>query len=173
MAMLDSNPKRGAAIAAIVIAIAVPIVQHWEGRVLKTYPDVVHGWRVPTACDGHTGPELHAGQTFTVAECDGMLHQDLTREFDALDACMPVDVPVNELAAFLDLAHNDGPGAVCNSSIPGKLRAGDHRAACATITDFENVRIKGVLRSCTDPSLNCVGIVHRRTADRALCEGPP
>lgn len=171
MALADSNPKRAAWIAGAVIALAAPLVQKYEGRVLKTYPDVVHGWRVPTACDGHTGPELHQGQTFTPAECDDMLHRDLTKEFDALDACMPIDIPVNELAAYLDLAHNEGSGAVCNSSIPKKLRAGDHKAACATISQFENVRVNGKLESCTNPDFKCPGIVRRRAADRALCEG--
>jgi lysozyme len=173
MALTDTGPKRTAAFAAAVLALATPLVMHYEGRVLKTYPDVVHGWNVPTACDGHTGPELHKGQTFTQAQCDEMLHRDLTKEYDALDACMPLDVSPPELAAYLDLAHNDGPGAVCRSSIPRKLTAGDHRAACATITDFENVRINGVLRSCTDPALDCMGIVHRRAAERSLCESMP
>lgn len=169
MALLDSNPKRYAAIAAAVVSLAAPLVAKYEGTVLKTYPDVVYGWKVPTACEGHTGPELHAGQTFTPAECEAMAHQDLTKEFDELSECMPLDVPTNELAAYLDLAHNIGAGAVCRSSIPKKLKAGDHRAACATITEF---RFVGT-RDCSLPQFanQCGGIIRRRTAERSLCEG--
>lgn len=167
------SPKFGAAIAAAVIALAVPIVTHFEGRVLKTYPDVVHGWNVPTACDGHTGPELLKGQTFTAAECDEMLSRDLTAEFDGLSKCMPMEMPTNELAAYLDLAHNIGAGAVCESSIPLKLAQGNHAAACATITQFDGVKVKDVFHSCADPAMHCLGIIKRRAAERSLCEGSP
>lgn len=163
------SPKFGAAIAAAVIALAVPIVSHFEGRVFKTYPDVVHGWNVPTACDGHTGPELHKGQTFTTAECDEMLTRDLTAEFDGLSKCMPMEMPTNELAAYLDLAHNIGAGAVCRSSIPLKLAQGDHYAACAAIMSF---RFAGELDCGLPVNVHiCGGIIKRRAAERSLCEG--
>lgn len=164
-----SRAKRLAIAAAACCALAAPLVTQFEGRVTRTYPDVVYGWKVPTACDGHTGPELRAGQTFTNAECEAMLHQDLTKEFDGLAECMPLDAPSNELAAYLSLAHNIGAGAVCRSSIPRKVKAGQHAAACATISEF---RFVGG-RDCALPEFArvCGGIIRRRAAERSLCEG--
>lgn len=172
MQTLDQPPnraKRLALAAAACCALAAPIVTRFEGRVTHTYPDVVYGWKVPTACDGHTGPEVRAGQTFTDAQCETMLHQDLTKEFDGLAKCMPLDAPTHELAAYLDLAHNIGPAAVCRSSIPRKLKAGQHAAACATISEFKFVGG----RDCSLPKYAraCGGIIWRRAVERSLCEG--
>lgn len=161
-----SRAKQLAVVAAAVAALAAPMVTHFEGRVLKTYPDVVYGWKLPTACDGHTGPELHRGQTFTVAECEDMEHRDLTKEFDGLAECMPLDASTEELAAYLDLAHNIGAGAVCRSSIPAKVRAGRNAEACATISQF--VYAGGA--DCRAAGSKCPGIPIRRAAERSLCE---
>lgn len=42
----------------------------------------------------------------------------------------------HEWDAYVSLAYNIGPGAVCNSSIPDKVRAGQYEAACMTIGQF-------------------------------------
>ncbi|MDB5846545.1 MAG: glycoside hydrolase, family 24 [Rhodoferax sp.] len=159
---------RVGAAAVAAIALAGPLVGMFEGRVFHTYPDVVHGWKVPTACDGHTGPELRRGQRFTSAECDEMRAVDLRLTFDQLAPCMDLALPPNELAAYLSLAFNVGAGAVCRSSIPVKIAAGNRAAACATITQFY---LAGGL-DCRDPANNCMGIPRRRAAERDLCETP-
>lgn len=158
----------GLALAAIAAATA--IVKPSEGEVLHTYPDVVLGWAKATACDGHTDPSLRPGMTFTVAECDDMLHADLRKTYDAEAACLPfARLNANQAGAFLDLGFNLGAGAVCRSSIPGKVKAGQIAAACATITEFD--RAGG--RDCHIPANNCGGIITRRAKELALCERNP
>lgn len=155
-------------IGAVVVALAVPIVNHFEGKVNKTYPDVVAGWKITTACYGHTGPELKPGMTFTDEECAELRNADLTHIYDDLTRCLPIaTMPTYEQAAFLSLGFNGGAAMICNSSIPKKLEAGDHAAACATISDFYIASKK----DCRVASNNCSGIVRRRAAERALCEG--
>lgn len=169
---LTPKQRLAAGLFASIAIITGPIVTHFEGRVLKTYPDVVHGWKVPTACDGHTGPELHAGQTFTPAECDEMRNADLRETYDGLLPCMgDIPMPDNELAAYLSAGYNLGPAAICRSSIPKKLAAGDHVAACRTLIDFAGVKVNGVLLSCEIRSNNCYGVFRRRAAESKLCLG--
>jgi lysozyme len=168
MPQMTLNSKRGAGVAAAVIALAGGIVAAFEGFVPTVYPDPVLNWVVPTACFGHTGPELRPGQQFTRDECEQMLHADLRETYDELDKCMPLKVSNNQLAAFLSLGFNTGAGAVCRSSIPVKVKAGNYAAACATITEF--VYVGGL--DCRDKKNNCMGIPRRRAAERALCETP-
>lgn len=173
MAERIQTASRGGAISALAlagIAACATIVRPFEGEVRHTYPDVVLGWKLPTACDGHTGPELHQGQTFTQAECDEMLSADLRKTYDAEAACMPVErLNANQLGAVLSLGFNIGAGAVCRSSIPGKVRAGQFGAACATIGEF--TRAGG--KDCRIAENNCSGIVRRRAAESALCARQP
>jgi lysozyme len=158
----------GLALAAI--AACTTIVRPFEGTVTHTYPDVVYGWKLPTACRGHTGTfngvPLAPGQDFTLAECDEMQAADLRKTYDAEAACMDVGkLNANQLGAFLSLGFNIGTGAVCRSSIPRKVRAGQFGAACATIAEFDKANGK----DCHLASSNCYGIIRRRTAETALC----
>jgi lysozyme len=175
--MADSRASRiagpvGLALAAI--AAATTITHPFEGTVQHTYPDVVYHWALPTACRGHTGTfhgaPLEPGQTFTLAECDEMEAADLTKTYDALAPCFGgASMNANELGAYLSLGYNIGAGAVCRSSIPRKVKAGNHAGACDTILEFHNAGGK----DCRIASSNCQGIPRRRVAERSLCVRPP
>lgn len=173
MADRFQTASRGGALTALAlaaVAACTTIVRPFEGEVRHTYPDVVLGWKLPTACDGHTGPELHQGQTFTQAQCDEMLAADLRKTYDAEAACIPVErLNANQLGAFLSLGFNIGAGAVCRSSIPVKVRAGNVAGACATIAEFDRAGGK----DCHVAANNCAGIVRRRSAEVALCQRLP
>ena len=168
-------PPRGALAALVLasLAAATTITHPFEGEVKHTYPDVVYGWKLPTACRGHTGPELHEGQEFTEAECDDMEHADLTKTFDGLRPCFG-DAALqtlnrNQLGAILSLGYNLGAGAVCRSSIPGKVKSGNAAAACATIGEFYMAGGK----DCRVAANKCGGIPRRRNAEVALCQRQP
>ena len=173
MADRIQTASRGGALTALAlaaIAAATTIINPAEGTVLHTYPDVVRGWKLPTACRGHTGPELHQGQTFTLAECDEMESADLRKTYDGLAPCFGgAKLNSNQLGAFLSLGFNIGTGAVCRSSIPRKAQAGNMAAACATIEEFD----KAGGKDCHLASNNCLGVIRRRSAERALCERQP
>lgn len=179
--MAERLPPPKGALAALVLAAlgaATTITHPFEGNIPHTYPDVIYGWKVTTACRGHTGlgldgKPLEPGQTFTKAECDELEHADLTKTFDSLRPCFGdqalLKLNQNQLGAFLSMGYNMGAGAVCRSSIPGKVKAGQLGSACATITQFHYA---GKL-DCNDPANHCAGIPRRRAAERALCERQP
>lgn len=155
-----------ATIGATSLAAAATIVAKHEGTVLRTYPDPVLKWKVPTACTGHTGPELRPGQTFTREECAVILQGDIAKTGAALAPCLADGLSEQEVASYIVLAFNVGPSAVCKSSISAKLARGDRAAACATISDFYMAGGK----DCRIRSNNCYGIVNYRLAARELCE---
>lgn len=167
---LTPRQRIAAGAASAVIAMAGVVTSVYEGTIFKTYPDPVLGWKVPTACTGHTGPELRAGQTFTAEQCDEMQGADLRKTYDGMLLCVgDVPMPDRELEAYLSFAFNVGAGAFCKSTIPAKLKRGDHAAACATLSQYRFVGGK----DCALPQFEhvCGGVVRRRAAERALCEG--
>ncbi|WCE04443.1 lysozyme [Pseudoxanthomonas sp. JBR18] len=146
----------GGAITAAVLAAAALFVQPWEGREFKPYRDAVG---VLTACDGHTGPDIQAGKTYTAAECDVWLMSDIGRAYSQVRLCISVPLNQNQAVAFTSAAYNLGPSVVCGSTLQRKANAGDLAGACAQLDRW--VYAKGQkLR----------GLVRRRAAERALCE---
>lgn len=142
----------GAGAAAIVTAF---VAQH-EGLRLWAYRDPVG---VLTACYGHTGPDVQPGQTYTREQCRALLEQDLARHADAL-ACIRRPLTDGQKAAFVSFAYNVGPQAFCGSSLVRKANAGDMAGACAELDKW--VYAKGQ---------RLPGLVKRRAAERAMCEG--
>ena len=64
---MTPRQRLAAKIGAGVVALAVPLVAHFEGTVYRTYRDPIG---IITSCTGHTGPELRMGQTFTKEETE-------------------------------------------------------------------------------------------------------
>jgi lysozyme len=81
------------------------------------------------------------------------------RIYEGIEPCFgDARMTTNELGAYLSLAFNVGPRAVCASSIPRKVRAGQHAQACETITEFNKSGGKVL-----------PGLVRRRRAEAELC----
>jgi lysozyme len=149
---LKVNPK----VPAAVLALCAPLVAYYEGYVPHSYADPIG---IPTACYGHTGPEVRLGQKYTRAECQALLEGDLAEAYAAVRRCIrsPND---HQAAALTSAAYNAGPAIVCGSTLQRKANAGDWAGACAQLDRW--VYAGGIkLR----------GLVRRRAAERALCEG--
>ena len=100
------------------------------------------------------------------------LEQSVDGYATQIKACLG-DVPLyqHEFDAYVDLAYNVGAGAVCKSSIPRKLKAGQYEAACKTILSFDKITLNGKLVSCHDPKNNCKGIIKDRERVYKMCIG--
>lgn len=161
--------KRGPVIAtAGAIALAVGFIATHEGEVLGSYADPVHGWRVPTACYGQTGPGIRPGQLFTRDECRAMLDDSARQKALELDRCITADMQDHAAAAVLSLAYNVGTGTVCRSTLVRQINAGaPPDLYCEQFTRW--VYAGG--RDCRDPRSGCRGIAKRREEERALCLG--
>jgi lysozyme len=141
-----------------VLAIAAVFVPIYEGTVLGTYVDPVG---IPTACMGETGPHIRLGQRFTMAQCEAMLDASLLSHARGLDDCIHVPLAAHEAAAVLSFGYNVGVRAACTSTMVRMVNAG--RPAAEWCPQLERwVYAKGI-------KLN--GLVKRRAAERALCEG--
>lgn len=160
--------KRAAIGGAGVLAIAAGFIVVHEGEVLGSYADPVHGWRVPTACYGQTGPHIRMGQVFSRTQCRAMLDAELVTKAQQLDRCITRPLPDHAAAAVLSLAYNVGTGAVCGSTLVRQINAGQPPAVYCQ--QFDRWVYAGG-KDCRDPRNNCRGIAKRRTEEKALCLG--
>lgn len=165
-----------AAVGALAAALVLLMVPPFEGTVLHGYRDI---GGVVTACTGHTSQAV-LGRRYTVAECEALLASDLVKHARDL-ACITHPLQPHEKAALLSFAFNLGPGqagvkdGLCTlksgkpSSIRRLANAGDMPGACAAIELFTGV----AGRDCklAENRRFCGGIVTRRAAERAMCEG--
>ena len=169
--MTTVNPGvRKGPLAGVVAGIALAtgfLIVH-EGEVLGSYADPVHGWRVPTACYGQTGPHIRMGQVFTRAECRAMLDAELVTKAQQLDRCITRPLPDHSAAAVLSLAYNNGARKICDSTLVRQINAGQPPAVYCQ--QFDRWMLAGG-KDCRDPRNNCRGIVTRRAEEKALCLG--
>lgn len=140
-----------------VLAICAPVVMYFEGYVPNGYADPVG---IPTICYGHTGPEVRVHDTRTMAECEALLQGDLAASYAAVRACIKHPLRDHEAAALTSFTYNVGKAAMCRSTLARKANAGNMKGACAELSRW--VYAKGIKFN---------GLVRRRAAERAMCEG--
>ena len=152
---MNWKEKLIATIGGAAVVLALPLVQKYEGTVLRSYHDPVG---IVTACTGHTGPELKMGQAYTRQQCEEMIYKDLAKHADAL-ACVSQPLTDGQRAAFVSFAFNVGEGAFCGSTLVRKANAGDIDGACAELSRWTYAGGKQL-----------PGLIKRRAAERQLCE---
>jgi lysozyme len=157
---MASRLVKGTGIGAIAALglLAIALIGTSEGLRLYAYQDVVGVW---TACYGET-KGIKRGMKFTGDECDVMFISSLTEHEAGMRACLrqPDAIPDKVYVAALSLAYNIGVGAFCRSSIPRKLDAGDWRAACGALLQFNKAG---------RPLRPVRGLTKRRERERTFC----
>lgn len=155
--VLVPKEESGRTVTATVNPDQTITVTHVAGpQYLQTYLDIV---KVPTACDGITGPGVRMGMRFTPAQCTAMLEQQLIAHAEPLIRCVPaLKGRTNQLIAAVSLSYNIGSAGVCRSSIAQLWNAGRWRAGCDRFPLF-NKAGGAVVR----------GLVARRARERAIC----
>lgn len=116
---------------------------------------------------GDDGQALRLGDKTDPVRAVKRAGRDISAKESILKGCIHADLYQYEYDAFVDLAYNVGPAAVCRSSIPKKLEAGSYEAACRTILDFK--KVQG--RDCSLPINHsfCGGVWDRRQQMTHLC----
>ncbi|EOI6423811.1 lysozyme [Yersinia enterocolitica] len=150
--------KIAGVVAGGAMAIAIVLLggsDGLEGREYMPYRDVVG---VLTVCDGHTGKDIIPSKRYSDAECDALLHQDLTPVFAAIDRI--VNVPMSDFrkAALASFGYNVGITAMTNSTMVKKLNRGDTSGACDELRRW--IKAGGKVWK---------GLVNRREVERELC----
>lgn len=147
--------KSGIVIGAL-LAVAAPLVAHYEGVIPYTYADV-NG--TATFCAGETGPDIQWGMRTTMADCLQRLDKRLAIEWDKVERCIQRPITPNQAAALLSWEYNVGATAACGSTLMRKLNAG--QPWCAELSKWtysQGRQLKGLVR--------------RRADERKLCETP-
>lgn len=141
--------------AALVLALVSALLGHFEGLSLRPYRDPIG---VLSVCYGHTGNVQQ--RTYTKDECEALLRQDMAVAGNELHRCITVPMQPNQEAALTSAIYNLGSQVVCGSTLGKLANAGDWPGACAQLSRWVNAGGRQV-----------VGLVRRRAAERALCEG--
>lgn len=147
------TPRR-AGIGAAVLALTVPMVALWEGLSLTPYRDPIG---ILTVCHGETAVEM---KRYTPSECKAMLLESIAAHAADIEPCMPPELPDHVQAAAVSFAYNVGAAKFCASTLSAKLRAGDTPGACAELSRWTYAGGRQL-----------PGLVKRRAAERAMCEG--
>lgn len=154
--MSDTKPSKApaAALGALAIGLSAATVMHFEGLELTGYADPVG---IPTECWGST-PNAKIGLTRSLDYCKALLSEDLRTHWAGVSRCIKTELYPHEAAAILSWTFNVGVGAACKSTLIKLANAG--KPFCG---EFE----KWVYAS----GVKFKGLVRRRAAERALCEG--
>lgn len=161
---VGNKTKIAAAAVAGVLALASTytpgpsaekVVQKAEGKRNNAYYDT---GRIPTICYGST-KDVKIGQHATDAECDQMLHRDLT--YAGVGVALYVTQPVtqDQYDALVSFVYNIGETQFRKSTLLRKLNAGDCYGAGYEFIRWINVNGKPVN-----------GLRTRRDIERALFE---
>lgn len=152
---MNAKAKLTAKIGAGAVALAIPLIVHFEGYVPWVHRDPIGRL---AACYGHDDQTMTPGKRFTAAECQAMLDQDLLKHAQALD-CIKHPMTDGQKAAFVSFAFNVGNRAFCDSTLARKANAGDMAGACAELSRWTRAGGREL-----------PGLVKRRAAERDLCE---
>jgi len=134
-------------------ALAIKILQPWEGRSLVAYLDTLPTKPVWTICDGDTD-NVRKGMVETNAGCDARVAKKMERDYRPyLVKCVAnwEKAPLSWRGSMLTLSWNVGVGATCNSMAVRLAREGNYKESCEAATAFNKAGGK-VLR----------GLVNRR-----------
>lgn len=149
--------KIAAAIVAVAMAIAAPLLTQVEGRVNAVYLDTGN---VPTVCEGHTGSDVQPGDVWSDDMCDEAKLADTKIAAAAVIRYVRVPLHEHEYAALISFVFNVGEGQFRSSTLLRKLNAEDYNGACNELT-----------RWVYDNGKKLSGLVKRRVLERNLCLG--
>lgn len=141
-------------------AAGLAFITQGEHREYTAYADPALGWKVPTICDGHTGPDVKRGMVATDQMCDAWRASDAQVSVRAIQRCSPhAQLTQPQFDALVSLVHNIGPTAYCSSTIARKVDQNDYAGAAP---QFDRWVYSG--------GQKLRGLVNRRAAERKLWE---
>jgi len=125
------------AVSAIALALALPPLKEDEGKRNRTYLDIAG---IPTACYGHTGPDVKMGQVRSDAECEALIGKDAAAHLWGVARCVPgLQERPYQWAASLRASYNFGLPTFCKSTAARRFNADDWAGGCQALTMFNRV----------------------------------
>lgn len=163
-------PAARRAIAALSLSAAafVGIALHegYAPTAMQPLPGdkLTHGFGTTTRPDGSP---LRPGDTTTPTAALAAKLRDVRAFEGALRGCITAPLTQGEYDALVSIAYNVGASAICRSTMAARFNAGQYAAACAEFSRWVYYQ----RRDCRIPANRCAGLVQRRAAERAQCEG--
>ena len=154
--MSGSRGKLAAGMLAVVLSTAAAFVQPWEGKKNEPYADIAG---IQTVCVGHTGADVQP-RRYSDTECEQLLQKDLAAANATVRRCISVSMTTGQEAALTSATFNIGPSVVCGSTLARLANSGNWAGACAELDRWVYAGGQRI-----------AGLVRRRAAERALCEG--
>jgi lysozyme len=130
------------------------LTEKFEGFSSNAYQDQVGVWTIGY---GHTGPDVAAGRTITLAQAQALLAQDVSIAAACVNAVVTVKLTQQEFDALVDFVFNLGTGAFKGSTMLRVLNGGDFTSAAAQFDLWD--RAGGAV---------VAGLLRRRQAEAAL-----
>jgi lysozyme len=149
----------------VMNAAGMQLLEDSEGCILYAYDDENDKRIEPgdpilgtlTIGFGHTGHDVHPGQTITQAEADSLLAADLHCFEIAVNNMVTHDITPNQFSALVDFAYNEGAGSLKGSTLLRLLNQGDTGGAADQFANWDEGDGKVL-----------PGLVTRRADERAL-----
>lgn len=125
--------------------IATAFIKAHEGCKLKAYQDSAGVW---TCGYGATGPDIHAGTTWTQEQAVARLESDLAQFAAAVKRCVKVPLSDRQEAALISFAFNLGEASLKQSTLLTLLNQGDILGAAKEFPRWDHAgghELKGLL----------------------------
>jgi lysozyme len=133
------------------------LTKGFEGLRLTAYQDCAGIWTIGY---GHTGPDIHEGQTITEFEAEALLRADLSAAVACVNRAVTAPITQPQFDALVDFCFNAGRGNFLGSTLLRLINEGNPGAAAAQFGLW--VHAGGAVVS---------GLVRRRQAEAALFSG--
>ena len=140
-------------------SLACGIIRECEGLSFNAYPDPASGGDPWTIGYGATGPGIRPGVTWSIAQAEARLSEDIQRFMAGVSGLLKRKPTDSQLAAMTSLAFNIGLSAFGKSTLLRKFNAGDYKGAAAEFDRWVYASGKKMK-----------GLERRRKAERALFE---
>lgn len=137
------------------------LIKYYEGLRLTAYVDPVGVWTIGW---GHTGNDVHPGQSITQKQAEALLAADLRKHEEYVDDNVTVAIDDNQRAALVSFAFNVGNGSLGSSTLLARLNLGDYQGAASEFGRW----VKGTINGS---KVTLPGLVKRRKAEADLFLG--
>lgn len=163
-------------IISAVLASTIMLYEHFVPDAMIPIKGDVPTIGYGTTVNPDTGKPIKLGDKIDRKTADRYLKKDLDVFKTGIAKCIKAPLTENEFNAYMSLAYNVGAGAICKSSIPKKLNAGQYEAACKTILQFNKMSdvskpmyYDKAAKKWKYPLKVVKGLDNRRKAEYATC----
>jgi lysozyme len=130
------------------------LTKSFEGLRLTAYHDVAGIWTIGY---GHTGADVHEGQTITEFVAEALLRADVAPCVACVNRAVEAPIAQHQFDALVDFAFNAGRGSLLKSTLLQKVNR----------SDFEGAAVQFGLWTYAG-GVQQPGLVRRRKAEAAM-----